>query len=316
VVLAVSGSEAIAAHVSCGDTITADTTLDSDLVDCPNNGIVIGADDITLDLNGHTIDGDDAFVDPCPENEFCDFGVANDGHDGVRITGGTVREFANGVVIFGARRNSLGDLSTVDNTLAGILLVDTARSRVRGNSASGNAGPDSGVGIVLFESHNNRIARNTVAGNAELAVHLLRSDHNRIANNRVRGHREGGILVEGRANQIVRNRLVRDGILISIFTPHGRAVDNVVARNHVRGSRRTGISVDPGPKGTVIRRNHVFGSGRDGINILSSRTTLAHNEARHNKGLGIKAVEGVIDGGGNRASGNGDPRQCVNVICQ
>jgi len=23
------------------------------------------------------------------------------------------------------------------------------------------------------------------------------------------------------------------------------------------------------------------------------------------------AVEGVIDGGGNRASGNGDPRQCV-----
>jgi hypothetical protein len=41
--------------VSCGDVITADTTLDSNLVDCPSNGIVIGADDITLDLNGHRI---------------------------------------------------------------------------------------------------------------------------------------------------------------------------------------------------------------------------------------------------------------------
>ena len=44
--------------MSCGDTITTDTTLDSDLVDCPTNGIVIGADNVTLDLNGHTIDGD------------------------------------------------------------------------------------------------------------------------------------------------------------------------------------------------------------------------------------------------------------------
>jgi hypothetical protein len=66
------GGVALASHVSCGDTVTADTTLDSDLVNCPNNGIVIGADNITLDLNGHTIDGDNALVDPCPENQFCE----------------------------------------------------------------------------------------------------------------------------------------------------------------------------------------------------------------------------------------------------
>ncbi len=43
--------------VRCGATITADTTLHHDLLDCPGNGIVIGADHITLDLNGHTVDG-------------------------------------------------------------------------------------------------------------------------------------------------------------------------------------------------------------------------------------------------------------------
>ena len=52
--------------MSCGDTITTDTTLDSDLVDCPTNRIVIGADNVTLDLNGHTIDGDGTVQDVWP----------------------------------------------------------------------------------------------------------------------------------------------------------------------------------------------------------------------------------------------------------
>jgi hypothetical protein len=55
--LALSASQALANHVQCGDVITQDTTLDSDLIDCPGDGLVIGADNVTLDLNGHTIDG-------------------------------------------------------------------------------------------------------------------------------------------------------------------------------------------------------------------------------------------------------------------
>jgi hypothetical protein len=75
VVLAVSGGQASASHVGCGDTITADTTLDSDLLNCPNNGILIGADGITLNLNGHVIDGDGTSTAGCdPEVEFCDTG--------------------------------------------------------------------------------------------------------------------------------------------------------------------------------------------------------------------------------------------------
>ena len=50
--------------------------------------------------------------------------------------------------------------------------------------------------------------------------------------------------------------------------------------------------------------------------VGSRSTTITKNRAVRNGGLGIQAVEGVIDGGGNRASGNGDPRQCVNVACR
>jgi uncharacterized membrane protein len=33
-------------------------------------------------------------------------------------------------------------------------------------------------------------------------------------------------------------------------------------------------------------------------------------------GFGIEAVPGVTDGGGNKASGNGNPLQCLNVFCR
>ena len=55
--VALSGAQAASKQPRCGDTITADTTLHHDLVNCSKNAIVIGADGITLDLNGHLIDG-------------------------------------------------------------------------------------------------------------------------------------------------------------------------------------------------------------------------------------------------------------------
>ena len=66
---AASGGRALASQVSCGETITADTTLDSDLVNCPNHGIVIGADGVTLDLNGHLVDGDGTPAADCDNQQ-------------------------------------------------------------------------------------------------------------------------------------------------------------------------------------------------------------------------------------------------------
>ncbi len=107
-----------AVSVDCGETIFTDTKLANDLIDCPNVGIVIGADNITLDLNGHTIDGDAAPVEGCPADEPCDVGIVNTanegarpvngpGHSGVTIKNGSVREFEMGFYGFGIRSNRL-----------------------------------------------------------------------------------------------------------------------------------------------------------------------------------------------------------------
>jgi hypothetical protein len=39
------------------------------------------------------------------------------------------------------------------------------------------------------------------------------------------------------------------------------------------------------------------------------------NHADDNGDFGIDAVSGVVDLGGNTASGNGNPLQCRNVFC-
>jgi parallel beta-helix repeat protein len=312
-------SQAGARHIRCGQTITRDTTLHRDLRNCPNKGIVIRADDVTLDLNGHTIDGDGKLVKPCPRHVACDVGVFNDGHDGITVRHGSVREFAIGVFatsrVGTARHNRFLGISSSRNRFIGIVLSDSARSTLRDSSVFRNGLHTDLEGISMFRSDHNRILHNSARNNGDVGLFMAKSDHNQIRKNRMRRNREGGIAVEGVGNEIVRNRVFRGAIIISIFTDNGRAVGNVVHRNHVRGAPGSGISVDPGIKRTLISRNHVRGAGQDGINVLSDSTTLTRNRTFRNADLGIQAVQGVIDGGGNRASGNGDARQCVNVRC-
>jgi parallel beta-helix repeat protein len=243
--------------------------------------------------------------------------VVNDGHDGVTVMHGSVGQFAVGVFVVNARHNRVLDISASRNRFFGIGLSDSARSTIRDSSAFRN-GLDTHIeGISMFRSDHNRILHNSASHNGDVGLFMARSDHNQIRKNRMRGNREGGIGVEGDGNEIVRNRVVRGGggVLITIITKGGRAVGNVVRRNQVRGVSASGISVDPAPKRTQISRNHVRGAGVDGINVLSRSTTLTRNRAVRNGDLGIDAVPGVIDGGGNRASGNGDTRQCLNVTC-
>ncbi len=66
---------------------------------------------------------------------------------------------------------------------------------------------------------------------------------------------------------------------------------------------------------TVLRRNNARRSTDDGFDIRARATTLRRNHAVNNADLGINAVGGVADAGGNIGRRNGDPAQCRNVFC-
>ena len=58
------------------------------------------------------------------------------------------------------------------------------------------------------------------------------------------------------------------------------------------------------------------GTGVAAFDVQSRSATLTSNLAVRNADLGIEAVFGVIDGGRNKAHGNGNPLQCTNITCR
>jgi len=366
---AVGGGQARASQVSCGDTITADTTLQQDLVNCPNRGIEIGADGVTLDLNGHLVDGDRTPVADCnvPRGP-CDVGLFNDSHDGVTVMHGSVREFANGV-LFGtatgrARNNRVLDVSATRNQDSGIEIASQVRGLVRDSSGDGSLDREHGSGLGLSDSHHVRIVNNSFRDNAHNGIVIFESSRNAIRGNLFSRNDDEGILMEGGERfRVTGNRFVRNGGGITLG-PGSRNViadnrisrgrdgirvekghDNLVADNVVVGTRHVGITLgihDPFVGGThnVVRRNLVRdsrvdafvvvkkdthsllsgnvakGAGDDGFDVDSRSTKLTRNRAARNADLGIEAVFGVIDGGGNIARHNGDPRQCTHIFCR
>ena len=140
---------------------------------------------------------------------------------------------------------------------------------------------------------------------------------------------------------IARNRLSRDGDGIAIENARG----NLVALNVILDAQRAVSTSDSTSlrsaasttsfaemwSGGAARMGSLSeartttasskaisqgGQGDDGFDVESSSTKLVRNRAVGNDDLGIEAVEGSSEGGGNRASGNGDPCQCVNVRCR
>ena len=127
-------AEAAPAPLACGDVILADTTLHTDILNCEANGLVIGADGITLNLNGHTIAGNGVF-----QPDRFEAGILLLDHHHVRITGpGTTTEHnAAGIATFDDQHNLVLHNTASHNDFTGIVLSGTF-DRAEGNTTSDN----------------------------------------------------------------------------------------------------------------------------------------------------------------------------------
>jgi hypothetical protein len=278
--LSFSASRASASHVTCGDVITDDTTLDSD-IDClgfaaPN--LVIGADHVKLDLAGHTI-----FT--------TNVGVLNEGHDHVKIeAGGVVAPCGTPILLRGADRNRIKNLSA-GGGCGGVRLEESDENRLVGNALGGDDG-----GLILGHgSDGNLIERNELGAGIGVPLVMSNADGNLIRRNSFLGGEHGGLWVGPGSDHttVQRNQLFGGGYLIA---------------------RDNGIEVRDDTTDTLLVRNEVRNFRASGIRVDSPFTTLTRNSSDDNGEWGILAVPGVIDGGRNTAAGN-RVGQCLNIEC-
>jgi parallel beta-helix repeat protein len=288
-----------ATPAACGDEITQDTTLDGDL-DCENGpGLVIAADNVTLDLGGHRVSG-------APDGSGGP-GILLQNVSGVTVKNGVVERFDAGVVIDGGGGNVVQNLVVRDNI--------------------GSAEGDYGDGIVVYNSSGNRIEKNTVERNGPYSGIALgeQAQGNEVRDNVVA---DNNMMHTGNASA------GRMDMGIRIEGPG--ANDNKVAGNTVSGSGASGIALlatcvnDADCRGTAANERNELSGNRTSRNGTSGRgvgvevfslpnpvtpvlNTISGNVADENKTFGIAiGALGVNNEGdttntarGNSAHNNG-----------
>ncbi len=170
--------------------------------------------------------------------------------------------------------------------------VGQARTTAEYNQVQ--AGPDAG-GIAFIGTGDNNVMRANLVDAGSFALYLP---------------------IEGQDNLVEGNLVVsRDKGQNAIFTSDGMGTR--ILRNRATSSGGSGIALFDVPTG-VVGYNSTDDSAVDGITIQNSQAglTIVGNSANFNGNLGINASAGVTDGGDNHARGNGNPTQCVNVVCE
>lgn len=212
----------------CGTTILASLKLDHDLT-CSGNGLTVGVDGITIDLNGHTITGPGSGV-----------GISVPNRTGVVIRGGTVRNFLSGVQLVNASANVVKEIRVTGNQ-DGIFLVGSSGNIIKENAAWQN----SRVGVMLRpsgirNSTQNRVVENTLTDNFNGMILVETPTGNTIKENLISGSGRAGIALNGgvSANLIQENTFTGNaaGILFNVgatgLTPTGNTLkENTIGMN-------------------------------------------------------------------------------------
>lgn len=302
----------------CGTTITGDLILNHSL-GCAGEGLSLGANKITLWLNGHTIAGSGTGV-----------GVSLTGRGGVRIKGpGTIRGFRTGVLVVDSLDIEIDEVSALENGLPrpatdalatlhdGILIINSRRVDLEGNVTSRN-GDD---GISLVSSSESHVKDNISEDNGHDGLRLDASDRNRIRTNRVLSNgdlvgfpRGCGIEVFGSINNVIELNVVTEnhtGIRLRALDARastGNVIEeNIVSRSEGPDADRGGIHLrDSSTRENLVEDNQVTGNVH-GIALSGgpARNTFVENTLLGN----VCAIKGPLEDNTvsqNQFEGNGN----------
>lgn len=157
--------------------ITTSTTLTADL----GVQVVIGADGITLNCNGHTINGIATGGTSLPSN----IGVNLTGRNHVSVQNCQVTNFYIGFLLVNSNNNNLLSDTASRNGFDGFLLLESNNNNLVGDSSNNNLGS----GFRLVSSSNNNLKTNMANNNGAYGFALTSgSNNNTVVSNAACGN--------------------------------------------------------------------------------------------------------------------------------
>lgn len=220
--------------LSCGEVIKESVKLSTNL-DCTTDGLIVGADGITVDLNGHTLNG------PGPKSSKIGIMLATS--SGVTVMGpGVVSGFQAGILDTGGQDNKVNGVNFVGNQIA-IFMTGAKGTDIEQNMLTGND-----IGMASHSSSGTTFTKNLLDRNTLAGVTLVNSADNTIDTNIIE-HSNNGVFVDGQStnNKITTNTILQN-TGVDLNNANGLPINinkNTFTGNNCNTSVPDGLCISP-----------------------------------------------------------------------
>src|SRR5215211_1085699 len=226
----------LAISPSCGQVITQNVVLTSNLDCADSDGLIVGASDIVIDLNGHTISGPDA---DSQEKTSSKVGVMIPNMNNVVVQDGTIHGFQAGILMTGSQNVEIKGIVSKDNQIGafstGASIVNVHLSILMNNQ----------IGFAGHSTQQATIENNNLYQNALAGITLVNSDNGVLTFNSVT-ESGNGLYVDNQSNN---NNVNFNNVLlntIDLNNANGLPVNtnaNTFDQNNCMTSNPSGICI-------------------------------------------------------------------------
>lgn len=216
---------------ACGEVVQGNVNLTSNLV-CTGDGLIVGADNTVINLNGYTISG--------PGQQSSKVGIVVPDNDNVIINGdGTIKGFQAGVLVTGANSVQIKLVGLTGNEIG---LFSTG---AKGVSISQSTIWNNNLGVAMHSSGGATVMSNMLSGNTLAGLTLVNTDKSIISANNVEGGQNGLFLdAQSHDNTINMNNILHN--VIDLNNANGLAPNinvNSFADNNCMVSNPSGLCI-------------------------------------------------------------------------
>ncbi|MBU1975591.1 MAG: right-handed parallel beta-helix repeat-containing protein, partial [Nanoarchaeota archaeon] len=258
--------------IHCGITLAQDTVLEEDLV-CYDTGIIIGADDITLDCDGHTIER---------AGDNMDIGINMDGRTSVVITDCNLLNYYEGISLQEASENEIRKSTfTGGEGKYGIYSINSSNNSIRANEFHDMHG----MSAYLVNSHDNLFEKNRLYELSYDGLSLRYSNGNIIRANDIHDTSDHSIALQNSNKNVIEDNHVYDNLhgIVLVIDSH----DNTIVGNRVIDNEGVGVYIRYGSDDNTVKSNTLTGN-EWGIGLLRSDDQLVYgNLIRDNEFYGV-----------------------------
>lgn len=224
----------VLASISCGEAIQQSIKLSSNL-NCSGDGILVGKNDITIDLNGHKITGPGTVSGASTSK----IGIMLGEKSGVKITGpGIIEGFQTGIMNTGGKNNAISGVTFTKDQ------IGSDNAGATDTSITGNTFLANHVGFASQSSTNSKIYTNSFISNDLAGIVFVNSGRGDVSMNSIYGS-VTGMFVDGQSteNKITYNNVFKNSV-VDLNNANGLPVnvnDNLFTDNNCNTSIPVGL---------------------------------------------------------------------------